>query len=217
MPAVRSASGKDGARLACPDISPRSKWATLTTAVSALQQRVVADINAIRTPPGVSVTVTTAQRDPDWYRLNGSDPYGVLSSIQIVGDNIYPYWDRPPLPEKRNGMSVATTIQARAMDLKTALAPKGITGVIVTEEGWPSCFSDSQNPAATINNEIDYFHTWRQHLNQSFDSYYFMTYDLLNETGCPDGANPHFGLCKDTGDTKNSMLCNCRGYCAKPS
>jgi exo-beta-1,3-glucanase (GH17 family) len=136
------------------------------TAVPVLQKRVVADIkrinNALKNlfPP---VTVTTAQRDPDWYRLNQSDPEGVLSSVQVVGDNIYPFWGNSP--EKVGGVSVASKTQTTAMNLKTALATKDVTDVIVTEEGWPSCGSNPNTQDKSKSGEIDYFHTWRQHVN----------------------------------------------------
>src|SRR5271170_1022166 len=57
--------------------------------------------------------------------------------------------------------------------------------VIVTEEGWPSCSDPSQNKHASISDETDYFKTWSMHTNQVFDSYYFMTYDLKPDSGCP--------------------------------
>jgi len=184
-------------------------------AVPSLQRRIVADIGEIKTQLGNSVTVTSAQRDPDWYRLNQNDPNDVLSSVQVVGDNIYPFWGNSP--EKIGGVSVAITIQSIAMKLKNALSAKGVTGVIVTEEGWPSCGMNPNTQDATISAEINYFHTWRKHENQSFDSYYFVAYDLKTAHGCPDGANTHFGLCTDTNETKDSMLCNCKGYCATPN
>jgi exo-beta-1,3-glucanase (GH17 family) len=183
--------------------------------VPNLQTRIVADIGSIKKEVGNSVIVTSAQRDPDWYRLNQSDPAHVLDSMQVLGDNIYPFWGNSP--EKIGGVSVATGIQSTAMKLKNALAAKGVTGVIVTEEGWPSCGMNANTQDATIGAEIDYFHTWRKHENQSFDSYYFVAYDLRTTHGCPDGANTHFGLCTDTNETKDSMLCNCKGYCATPN
>jgi exo-beta-1,3-glucanase (GH17 family) len=150
-----------------------------------LQQRIVNDIKTIKA--AVSVPVTTAQRQGDWCggmasgcdpkrsvnnnppnpSLNQEDKYGVLTTVDAIGVNIFPYWGGSP--EKVNGVSVASFTQATAMDLLTALAEKGVKGVIVTEEGWPSCAAPSQN-AATIDDEIDYFQTWSKHANQSFGS-----------------------------------------------
>jgi hypothetical protein len=78
----------------------------LGNAVPDLQQRIVADINTIKS--GVnnkSLPVTTAQRQPDWCggpmpgcastrtnSLNQQDPYGVLKTVHVIGANIYPYW-----------------------------------------------------------------------------------------------------------------------------
>src|SRR5271156_5779991 len=191
--------------------------------VPDLQQRIVVDINTIKS--GVtnkSLPVTTAQRQPDWCggsmpgcasnranSLNQRDPFDVLGTIQMIGANIYPYWGGSA--EQINGVSVASQIQTTAMDLKAALNKD----VIVTEEGWPSCSDPSQNKHASISDETDYFKTWSMHTNQVFDSYYFMTYDLKPDSGCPGGADQHFGLCKDTGATKASSLIGC-GLSAAP-
>jgi exo-beta-1,3-glucanase (GH17 family) len=177
-----------------------------------MQERIVADIKTIRAA-GVSVPVTTAQRQGDWYRLNQRDPNGVLNTVRVIGANIYPYWGKSP--ERKDGYSVARLIQAMAKDLLTALGPKGVTGVIITEEGWPSCYDGGAQPPANISDEIDYFSTWSKHENQTFDSYYFAAYDKrgANLFCTPSGedADSHFGLClasKD-GPTKDLRLINC--------
>jgi hypothetical protein len=125
-----------------------------------------------------------------------------------IGVNIYPYWGGQD--EKVNGVSVASQIQSTAKDLKAALNQD----VIVTEEGWPSCSSPGQPPArphpTSIDDEIDYFHTWSEHTNQMFDSYYFAAYDKKpGHNGCEDGADAHFGLCLDTRATKTPGLIDC--------
>ena len=189
------------------------------TAIPELQRRIVKDISTIKA--AVSVTVTTAQRQGDWCggmasgcdakrmnSLNQSDPYGVLSTVDVVGANIFPYWGGSP--EKINGVSVASFTQATAMDLNIALHK----GVIVTEEGWPSCANPGQH-ATTIDDEIDYFHTWSTHASQSFDSYYFQAYDLAETIACGSGgssgdADKHFGLCADSGVTKDARLIGCK-------
>jgi exo-beta-1,3-glucanase (GH17 family) len=181
-----------------------------------MQRRIVADIKKIMAQ--VSVPVTTAQRQGDWCggaapgcdpkratpynpSLNQDDPEGVLSTIQVIGANIFPYWGDSP--EQIDGVSVASKTQNTAMELQTQLNKN----VIVTEEGWPSCFNPGQNSAATIANEMDYFTTWSMHQNQIFDSYYFMAYDLAAATECGTGgplgdANLHFGLYTNSGVNK---------------
>jgi exo-beta-1,3-glucanase (GH17 family) len=196
-----------------------------------LQRRIVEDIKTIKAA-GISVPVTTAQRQGDWCggmdsgcdpkrspnnnppnpSLNQEDKYGVLTTVDAIGANIFPYWGGSA--EKVKGVSVASVTQATAMDLLTALTKNGVKGVIVTEEGWPSCAAPSQN-AATINDEIDYFRTWSNHANQSFDSYYFQTYDLTEQIACgntdPSGdADKHFGLCAEAGATKDARLIVCK-------
>jgi exo-beta-1,3-glucanase (GH17 family) len=184
-----------------------------------MQERIVADIKTIRAAE-VSVTVTTAQRQNDWCggsqsgcapnrtnSLNQRDPYGVLNTVQVIGANIYPYWGGSP--EKINGQSVARLTQSTAKNLLTALGPKGVKDVIITEEGWPSRQKPGQNPNGTsIDDERDYFSTWSKHENQTFDSYYFAAYDKRNDLGFGD-ADYHFGLCLEDGGTKDPRLIRC--------
>jgi exo-beta-1,3-glucanase (GH17 family) len=140
--------------------------------------------------------------------INQTNPFGILNTIDVIGANIFPYWGGSP--EKVNGVSVASVTQRTAMDLQMALGK----GVIVTEEGWPSCANPDQHPAS-IDDEIDYFHTWSTHANQSFDSYYFQAYDLAEASACGTGgasgdADKHFGLCSEAGGTKASRLIGCK-------
>jgi exo-beta-1,3-glucanase (GH17 family) len=182
-------------------------------AIPAMQKRIVADIKTIMAQ--VSVPVTTAQRQGDWCggaapgcdptrssshhpSLNQSDPYGVLKTVTVIGVNIFPYWGGSP--EQIDGLSVASQTQTTAMQLQNQLGKN----VIVTEEGWPSCFNPGQNSAATRANAQDYFTTWSMHQNQMFDSVYFMAYDLASASECGTGrpggdANLHFGLCTNLG------------------
>jgi exo-beta-1,3-glucanase (GH17 family) len=178
-----------------------------------MQRRIVADIKRIMTQ--VTVPVTTSQRQGDWCggnspgcdpsrsvsqnpSLNQRDPEGVLSTVQVIGANIFPYWGPDKPPERIGGVSQASKTQTTAMQLQIQLNKN----VIVTEEGWPSCFGPGQNPAASIANEADYFTTWNMRQNQVFDSYYFMAYDLSVATGCPGGADLHFGLYTYSGVSK---------------
>jgi exo-beta-1,3-glucanase (GH17 family) len=184
-------------------------------AIPAMQQRIVKDIKTIRA--NVSVPVTTAQRQGDWCggpkpgcdpkrtpsdhpSLNQDDPYHVLDTVEVIGANIFPYWGRSP--EIIGGVSVASKTQATAMDLSTALGKR----VIVTEEGWPSCANVGQNPT-NIDDEIDYYSTWKMAANQAFDRYYFMAYDKTSE--CAD-ADTQFGLCAASGATKDPRLIACQ-------
>jgi exo-beta-1,3-glucanase (GH17 family) len=156
---------------------------------------------------------------------------GVLASVQIIGANIFPYWSKIAAhvtsPDKpfctTAGQSVACETQNTAANvLKQVKNPIGsgikstVTGLIVTEEGWPSCASDGQ-PKTNQTDESDYYTTWNQHANQTFDSYYFQTYDLKTAI-CDGGADLHFGLCTATGGTKDSGLISCpAGTGSKPS
>ena len=186
-----------------------------------LQQRIVVDIAAIK--DAVSVPVTTAQRQGDWCggtangcdparknSINQTNPFNILGTIDVIGANIFPYWGGSP--EKVNGVSVASATKTTVMDLKIALRGKG---VIVTEEGWPSCSNPPAQHPTTIDDEIDYFHTWSTQANQDFDSYYFQAYDLAEQIACgrgePSGdADKHFGLCAVSGVTKDSRLIGCK-------
>jgi exo-beta-1,3-glucanase (GH17 family) len=192
--------------------------------IPTLQQRIVKDIKTIKA--GVSVPVTTAQRQGDWCggqapgcdpgrsvaggnpSLNQSDPYNVLGNVSVIGANIFPYWGGSP--ETIDGVSVASKTQATAQNLAKQLGKR----VIVTEEGWPSCANSPPQNQTSIGDEIDYFQTWSLHTNQSSDSYYFQTYDLASESDCgnsaPGGdANVHFGLCTASGRTKDAKLSVC--------
>ena len=156
--------------------------------------------NGISNP---SIKVTTAQREPDWYRLAESDPNKVLPNVEVIGANIYPFWGNSP--EKINDKSVAYNIQATVNNLKS----KTNKVVIVTEEGWPSCGGNPNTQDKNIQSELDYFTSWKKR-NTPFDSYYFAAYDNYKST-CPNGdANDHFGLCLASGATKDSGLVTCR-------
>ena len=175
-----------------------------------IQFRIKRDIQTVR-DAGVSVPVTTAQRQPDWNRLSQSDPNKVLGAVQIIGANIFPYWGGSPEKINNTGPSVATLTQDTAAKLLAALKGKGVTGAIITEEGWPSCAGSDQSPT-NISNESDYFSTWSNRPTPVFDSYYFMAYDL-NSAPCDvspqNDANNHFGLCAANGKTKDAGLKTC--------
>jgi exo-beta-1,3-glucanase (GH17 family) len=197
-----------------------------------MQKRIVTDITTIKNAlknAGVSIPVTTAQRSTDWCggsnipgcdpsrndSLNQSDPEKVLDTVQIIGANIFPYWSDKPAtvlpPDPCQGQNVACQTQTAANVLDAVQkANSNVTGVIVTEEGWPDC-ADSKQPAANIQDEIAYYEKWSSiwstPQNQSFDSYYFMAYDLSST--CPSDADKHFGLCSASGQTKSSSLISC--------
>ncbi|HEY8126719.1 MAG TPA: glycoside hydrolase [Methylocystis sp.] len=171
----------------------------------AMQQRIVADMTTIRTRTSNKVMVTTAQREPDWLSLVKSDPQKVLSSVTVIGANIYPFWGGSP--EKINGKSVANNIQAAV----TTLSSKTVKNVIVTEEGWPSCGSNPGKQDMNIESEIDYFSTWKTRA-QTFDSYYFAAYNSIESVECrtQGDADKHFGLCAADGQTKDVRLMKCK-------
>jgi len=170
----------------------------------SMQQRIIADMTAIRNRTGNRVLVTTAQREPDWMRLVASDPQKVMQNVAVIGANIYPFWGGSP--EKINGKSVANNIQATVINLRT----KTTKQVVVTEEGWPSCGNNPGMRDMNIDSEIDYFSTWKTRPDD-FDSYYFAAYDNRSSAPCPnDDANNHFGLCVANGSTKDDRLLRCR-------
>ncbi len=173
--------------------------------IPEMQKRIVQDMTAIRNRiSNPSIEVTTAQREPDWYRLVGSDPYKVLQNVNVIGANIYPFWGNSP--EKINGKSVANNIQATVVNLRS----KTLKRVLVTEEGWPSCGDNPNTQDANIASEIDYFSTWNTRPHD-FDSYYFAAYDNMSSRACPnDDANNRFGLCQASGDTKDARLMTCQ-------
>jgi exo-beta-1,3-glucanase (GH17 family) len=185
-----------------------------------MQKRIVDDIKKIQAAlqagiqggpqSGTSILlpVTTAQRQPDWCggpkpgcdpkrtnSLNQSDPYGVVTTVDVIGANIYPYWGGSKDPA-----GAAAGIQTTAANLQQVLQKN----VIVTEEGWPSCASSSQNPT-TLDDENTYYQTWSKHQNQNFDSYYFSAYNKPSDcqTG---GADTQFGLCLADGTRKSQYL-----------
>jgi exo-beta-1,3-glucanase (GH17 family) len=170
----------------------------------AMQQRIVADMNTIRSRTSNKVLVTTAQREPDWIRLVASDPQKVLQNVTVIGANIYPFWGGSP--EKVNGKSVANNIQAAV----TTLVSRTAKNVIVTEEGWPSCGNNAGMKDMNIESEIDYFNTWKTR-QQNFDSYYFSAYDKQSVAQCSnDDADRNFGLCSESGLTKDVRLMKCK-------
>jgi exo-beta-1,3-glucanase (GH17 family) len=206
--------------------------------IRQMQKRIINDIKKIQ-DAGVSIPVTTSQRSTDWCgginkpgcdptrtgtgenngdnsSLNNYDPEGVLSVLTIIGANIFPYWSDKPArvlpPDACQGQNVACQTQAAAqnvLDAVQAAKNSKVTGVIITEEGWPSCAAQLQ-PAANITDEIAYYSTWSKHENQKYDSYYFQAYDLRPRSACPDDADKHFGLCSASGETKNPNLIACK-------
>ena len=169
--------------------------------------------------PGCDPTRTgTGENDGENSSLNNYDPEGVLSgpkAVTIIGANIFPYWSDKPAtvmpPDPCQGKNVACQTQTAAqnvLDAVQAVENSKVTGVIVTEEGWPSCASSDQ-PSANITDEIAYYSTWSRHENQNYDSYYFQAYDLSSRSTCPSDADKHFGLCSRSGQTKSPSLISC--------
>jgi exo-beta-1,3-glucanase (GH17 family) len=182
------------------------------------------------TQPGCDPTRTDS--------LNQSDPKGVLKTVTTIGVNIFPYWGGQPEtimpPPPPNGpchtdsgkptKSVACQTQATALAVLNAVQkPIGekiistVNSVVVTEEGWPDCANSPPQPATSLTAEIDYFGEWNTlwstPQNQSYDSYYFMAYDLApsctGDGSKNDDADKHFGLCSKSGATKDPRLKQC--------
>jgi len=203
-----------------------------------LAQRIVNDIGKIRKGcdengqncQAVSVPMTTAQRQPDWCggsdpgcapdrtnSINQTNPARILQTISVIGVNIFPYWSPNFIPEKTgcNGQSMALCTQTTAQNVLNAVKKVSGTTVndtIVTEEGWPSCYSTSSQHPTDASLEDDYFTNWLKHENQVFDSYYFMAYDL-GKSKCPPqngaDANNYFGLCDFNGASKAGLSISC--------
>jgi exo-beta-1,3-glucanase (GH17 family) len=132
----------------------------------------------------------------------------VLSKINIIGANIYPFWGNSP--EQVGGASVAYKIQGQAAALGIAVGKQ----VIVTEEGWPSCGNNPNTQDRNIASEADYFKAWRNRID-TVDSYYFAAYDNFDpqSANCASSgdANNYFGICTQTGVTKDAKICDCTG------
>ena len=127
----------------------------------------------------------------------------IVKTVGAIGANIFPYWGGA-------ASSTAGAAQGQAKALLAVLTPFGVKGVIITEEGWPSCNSPNQNPT-DINKEIDYYTSWKNRQNPVFDSYYFMAYNMSDacEAEPMSDADNHFGLCNASGKTKNTGLIEC--------
>jgi exo-beta-1,3-glucanase (GH17 family) len=121
----------------------------------------------------------------------------------------------PNPPPATGNQSQALCTQGTAQNVLNALMKASgskITKVIVTEEGWPSCYSKGAQNPTDESQENDYFTNWMKHTDQVFDSYYFMAYDL-GKQNCPpkDGAdaNDYFGLCDANGSSKSGLSISC--------
>jgi exo-beta-1,3-glucanase (GH17 family) len=134
----------------------------------------------------------------------------------VIGVNIFPYWSPNVISERTgcNGKSIALCTQSTAQNVLDAVkkASGTIVSAIVTEEGWPSCYSTSSQHPTDASLENDYFTNWLKHENQVFDSYYFMAYDL-GKSVCPPqngaDANNYFGLCDANGASKAGLSISC--------
>jgi exo-beta-1,3-glucanase (GH17 family) len=172
-----------------------------------LQQRIATDIQTLKNNLSLAQSgiITTAQRQPDWPRLKANDRFNVLSKIDTIGANFYPFWGGSP-EKLGSGLSVATIIQPQAVALAAQMGRK----VIITEEGWPSCGNNPGKRDMNIDSQVDYYRAWRFPAD-AVDSYYFAAFDKKDATGCATSgdADAFFGLCTAAGTTKDTRLCNC--------
>ena len=73
-----------------------------------------------------------------------------------------------------------------------------------------SIFASSHAYAAENGVNYDPAHSGA-YVGENFDSYYFSAYDKISGGGCPnDDADRHFGLCSESGLTKDVRLMKCK-------
>jgi exo-beta-1,3-glucanase (GH17 family) len=172
-----------------------------TVPQTEMQQRIATDISSIKqATAGKNIPVGSAQQDGAWLELAKKDPYGIIKKIDFIGANIYPFWS----PQKPNVESGKKEFMARLQAIKTNPSFKN-KEVMVTEEGWPSNSSSSQNRNASEAAERAYYQWWTARAGtDTFDSYYFGMFDKQPTNS---DADKYFGLC--TYDRKNQIINTC--------
>jgi exo-beta-1,3-glucanase (GH17 family) len=174
-----------------------------------MQGRIIADIKQIKGALGNKVPVGSPQQDGAWIKLYKDNPANPLIApglLDFIGANIYPYWDsnRPNWDE--------TGKQQFTQRLQAIHSAFPNQKIIITEEGWPSSNSPSQNPHTSIAIEKEYYNDWiGNKLNPSDSSYYFGMFDKLPEGS--GGADDHFGLCNSERGNKQDSdgpIINCQ-------
>lgn len=166
-----------------------------------IQSRIAKDISTIKSGVAKYKTpVGTAQQDGALLKLAGNDPYGIISRLDFVGANIYPFWS-----SQKPGVEAAKAeFKARfhAIQNNGKFQDKK---VVVTEEGWASKSSSEQNQNANLPSEKAYYEWWQERAGvDTFDSYYFGAFDKQPTNS---DADKYFGLC--TFDRKDKVWSNC--------
>lgn len=167
-----------------------------------VQQRIANDISTIKQGIGNTNTlVGSAQQDGAWIKLSQSDPYNIIGKADFLGVNIYPFWSA----QKPTQEASHSEFMARYKAIKNN-AKLGQKVVIVTEEGWPSKSSSTQNPNASIESQRAYYKWWLSRAtSDDFDSYYFAIFDKQPTNA---DADKYFGLCEE--DRRNKILMTCQ-------
>lgn len=172
-----------------------------TSPQSEMQKRIASDISQIKQAiAGKNVPVGSAQQDGAWLQLAKNDPYDIIGKLDFLGVNIYPFWS----PEKTNVQNGKEEFNAREQAIKNT--PKFQNKVIIiTEEGWPSQSSHTQNPNASKEHADNYYQWWKDRAaTDTLDSYYFGMYDKQPTNS---DADKYFGLC--TYDRKAKVISTC--------
>ena len=166
-----------------------------------MQKRIAKDIATIKQQLGNSNTlVGSAQQDGAWLKLINDDPNKIISKLDFVGVNIYPFWSSHKPSEQESHEEFTTRYSA-------IVSHPQLNGkkIIVTEEGWPSKSDSGQNPNASIESQKNYYNWWTGRANSdSFDSFYFSIFD---KQPLDNDADKYFGLC--TYDRKAKILTQC--------
>lgn len=166
-----------------------------------MEQRILSDIKTIKNGLQQATAVGTAQQDGALLKLAGYNDKlsnDLITALDFVGANIYPYWD----PQQWNEPTSHHVFEHRY----DAVKAKFTQPIIVTEEGWPSESNPSQNPNASLADEQAYYSWWQSRAGtDTFSSYYFSVFDKI-PSASDNGADIYFGLCKATGGQK---ILNC--------
>lgn len=180
-----------------------TNW-NFTHRYEGMEQRILDDINTIKSGLTTPVPVGTAQQDGALLKLAGYNDQlsnELIGALDFVGANIYPYWDRDPYVDE----SASHSIFQQRYD---AVKAKFTQPIIVTEEGWPSESNQSQNPNASLAAERAYYSWWQSRADtDTFSSYYFGLFDKIPSPS-DSGADVYFGLCKAKGGNKILNRCS---------
>lgn len=176
-----------------------------------MESRIVSDVKKIKSAlPAKNTLIKVGTAQTSWavpgILQNQAAHQALLSAIDFLGVNIYPFWSSSPAGDKSKSFM-------KAVWDKINLA-KGSVDVIETEEGWPSaCRPESHctDSRANASAAQDYFNYWYyQHrlntqsvpLTYPRTSYYFQLADKDPDQGNVEGNWGIFSL--DSGDYNES-------------